>query len=339
MSPQILFVLLLILMSGLFHLIPILTRPDVFFAVTVAPEFRRTSGARRILLRYRAIVWSFTLVASVLELVAGMAVAAVLLQLLGFLWALVGAHRAARTYAAAPSSILEVDLAMPQERLPGGPIVAVLPALFVGALGLWVRFHWDRLPREFPVHWGMHGADRWVTTTPTAVFGFLAARAFVCLLLAGLAWGLLYWSRRISTMGAGAAAERRFRRRIVQLLIVSAYFLACPAWFELFHPASAAMNVWGLAMVTVMAAFAVNLMRGGQGGSRTAVTAGATPVGDHTPDACWKWGLFYVNPADPSILIEKRFGIGYTLNFGNRWTWVVLALLLVTAAGGFIFLR
>jgi uncharacterized membrane protein len=43
-------------------------------------------------------------------------------------------------------------------------------------------------------------------------------------------------------------------------------------------------------------------------------------VGDRTPDACWRWGLFYVNPADPSILIEKRFGIGYTLNFGNRWT-------------------
>jgi uncharacterized membrane protein len=62
-------------------------------------------------------------------------------------------------------------------------------------------------------------------------------------------------------------------------------------------------------------------------------------VGDRTPDACWKWGLCYVNPADPSILIEKRFGVGYTLNFGNRWTWVVLALLLVPVAAGLILLR
>jgi uncharacterized membrane protein len=340
MPPQtVLFVLLLILMSGLFHIIPGLTRPDLFFAVTVAPEFRRTSDARRILLRYRAIVWSTTLVASGLELVSGMAVVAVLLQVMGFLWALVGGHRAARAYAASPSSILEVDLAMPQERLPGGPIVAVLPALFVGTLGLCVGYHWDRLPRRFPVHWGMHGADQWVTTTPAAVFGLLAAHAFVCLLLAGLAWGLLYWSRRISTTGAGAAAERHFRRRVVQLLIVSAYFLACPAWFELFHPASALINVWGLALATVVAAFTVSLMRAGQGGSRAAVTAGATPVADRTPDACWKWGLLYFNPVDPSILVEKRFGIGYTLNFGNRWTWVVLALLLVPPAAGFIFLR
>ena len=52
------------------------------------------------------------------------------------------------------------------------------------------------------------------------------------------------------------------------------------------------------------------------------------PTGDRTSDACWKWGLIYFNPADPSILIEKRFGIGYAINLGNRWAWVVLALLL-----------
>ena len=67
------------------------------------------------------------------------------------------------------------------------------------------------------------------------------------------------------------------------------------------------------------------------------------PTGDRTPDACWKWGLFYINPADPSIMIEKRFGIGYTLNFGNRWTWLmlgaVLALMLVPVAAGLIFFR
>jgi uncharacterized membrane protein len=99
------------------------------------------------------------------------------------------------------------------------------------------------------------------------------------------------------------------------------------------------MNAWGLALAAAIVAFTVSLMRGGQGGSNATVTAGTAPVGDHTPDACWKWGLVYVNPADPSILVEKRFGIGYTLNFGNRWTWVVLALLLVAPAAGLILLR
>ncbi len=338
-TQTILFVVLLILIGGLYHFIPEWTRPSLFFAVTVAPEFRRSSAAQRILRNYRAIVWIATLVASVLELAADMAVAALVIQVVGLVCGLVIGHRAAQPHAAAPSSIYEVDLAMPQERLPGGPIVAMLPVLFLAALGVWAGFHWDRLPRQFPVHWGIHGADRWVTTTPATVFGFLAIQACVCLLMAGLAWGLLNWSRRISTTGAGAAAEHHFRGRIVQLLIVTEYFLVCPAWFALFHPAVAAVNLWGLALLAVMVAFTVSLVRGWQGGSRATVTSGAAPMGDRTPDACWKWGLFYFNPADPAILIEKRFGIGYTLNFGNRWTWVVLVLLLVAPAAGLILLR
>ena len=340
MFPQtLLFSLVLILMSALFHFIPALTRPDLFFAVTVAPEFRGTADARRILLRYRTIIWRTTLAAIILELAAGMVVASMLLQLVGFLLALATGHRASLAYGAMPSSIVEVDLAMPQERLPGGPIVALLPVLFIGTLGVWAGFHWDRLPTHFPVHWGFNGPDRWVATTPAAVFGFLALHALLCLLLAVTAWGLLYWSRRVSTSGAAVAAELRFRRHMVQLLMVSAYFLVCPAWFGLFQPASAAVNIWGFALTAVLITFAVSLIRGGQGGSRAALHAGATPVGDRTPDACWRWGLFYVNPEDPSILIEKRFGIGYTLNFGNRWTWVVLAVVLVPSAAGFIILR
>lgn len=48
-----------------------------------------------------------------------------------------------------------------------------------------------------------------------------------------------------------------------------------------------------------------------------------------TPDKCWKWRVFYVNPNDPAIFVKKRYGIGYTLNFGNRWSWAVVALILV----------
>lgn len=342
-GEMILFVAFLLLIGGLSHIVPGLTRPDLFFAVTVAPEFRRTTGGQRILRRFRAIVWSSTLVAIAIQLLGGMPLAAGLILGGGFLWALVSSHGRALAYAVSPSPILEVDLAAPREGLPGGPMVAVLPVLFLGGLGLWAGLHWDRLPRRFPVHWGLHGADRWVATTPATVFSFLAVHACMCLLLIGVAWGLLHWSRRISTSGEGAAAERGFRRRIMQLLIVTEYFLVFPAWFTVFQPSAAAVNVWGLALTAVIAAFTVSLLRGGQGGSRATVAAGPSgrpaPKGDRTPDACWKWGLLYVNPADPSILIEKRFGVGYTLNFGNRWTWVMLALVLVPVAAGLVLLR
>ena len=35
-------------------------------------------------------------------------------------------------------------------------------------------------------------------------------------------------------------------------------------------------------------------------------------------DDCWIWGIFYCNPADKHAYVEKRVGIGTTMNFGTQ---------------------
>jgi uncharacterized membrane protein len=40
----------------------------------------------------------------------------------------------------------------------------------------------------------------------------------------------------------------------------------------------------------------------------------------------YKWGLFYFNPRDTRIIVSKRVkGLGWTLNFANLWSYVILA--------------
>jgi len=48
---------------------------------------------------------------------------------------------------------------------------------------------------------------------------------------------------------------------------------------------------------------------------------------DVTPDECWKLGQFYYNPQDPALLVERRVGLGYTFNFANRLSWLMLGVL------------
>jgi hypothetical protein len=57
-----------------------------------------------------------------------------------------------------------------------------------------------------------------------------------------------------------------------------------------------------------------------------------TPA-DDTPDECWKWGQFYYNPDDPSLLVERRFGIGYTFNFARWQSWLVMGAILAFVVG------
>lgn len=48
--------------------------------------------------------------------------------------------------------------------------------------------------------------------------------------------------------------------------------------------------------------------------------------------------MIYFNPNDAVLFVEKRDGVGYTFNFANRWSWVLLAsLAFVIASAFFIF--
>ena len=53
------------------------------------------------------------------------------------------------------------------------------------------------------------------------------------------------------------------------------------------------------------------------------------PLGDNTPDAAWKLGIFYYNPSDPALFVPKRFGIGWDLNWARPAAWLIM-LALVT---------
>ncbi len=34
-------------------------------------------------------------------------------------------------------------------------------------------------------------------------------------------------------------------------------------------------------------------------------------------DRYWSWGFFYNNPDDPAVFVPKRYGMGWTVNFGR----------------------
>lgn len=39
----------------------------------------------------------------------------------------------------------------------------------------------------------------------------------------------------------------------------------------------------------------------------------------------YKWGFFYFNSTDTRFIVPKRIGIGWTLNFANPYSYLVLA--------------
>lgn len=58
---------------------------------------------------------------------------------------------------------------------------------------------------------------------------------------------------------------------------------------------------------------------------------GLGPKRERPPDGAWN-GMFYSKKNDRALFVPKRFGIGYTLNFGNPWAWVVVGVILAGVA-------
>jgi len=331
-TPTLVVCLGIFAISTLSRFMPQFTRPDVFFGVTIDPAFRTTDAARRVLRDYRIALWCSAIAAGAVIWPLHRPGVAFLIYVVGICGAQVASHRRALIHAATRSTTIEVDLSAPKEHIPGGLLAALLPFVVLIGLGLWAVPHMDRLPDRLPVHWGFNGPNRWVITSSRAIIGLLAEYAFVCLVLAASALGVLHWSRRVSS-GPSAAAERRFRRGTILLILTAEYFTVLPPIFSLLQAPAFAMKVWSLALLVTVLAFVISLMRAGQGGARRTMMAGR-PIGDRTADARWIGGLIYFNPADPALLVERRMGIGWTLNLGNPWSWVPLIVAAVIVVIG-----
>jgi uncharacterized membrane protein len=336
---ELLFVLALT--GALFVVMPRLTRPDVFFAVTVAPAFRQTSEGRRVVTNYRLGSLASSLLALAVlgltahsELSAPWMALALLPQVLGTTVAFVTARRHVLPHAVQPATTREAVVACRRETIPGGWALQVLPFMLLTAAAVILAMRWPDLPARIPVHWGLDGqADRWTERTLVSVFAPMAAAGLMCGLMLAVSVGLLH-GRRVRATGGTALREARFRRLTMLVLFAAETMIALGAsqvaLFVIVPPVLLARSFpvlvgAGLAATIVLV---VLLVRLGQGGSSGQVdSAAAAPVGDRTPDSAWKWGLLYVNTQDPAMLVEKRFGVGYTFNFGHPIAWLLLALL------------
>ena len=307
------FIAIIFSVALLAHYLPVLSRQGLFFGVTIDPAFSATPEARGTVRLYRSIVW-LSFAVSVAAIAATGRGEAGLLSVAGFFAAIAVANRRACPHRASSNPAVEVDLAAPRETLPGGWVTAALPVALIGALALWVSQNWGQLPERLPVHVGLHGPDRWATRTTASVYGLLGVDALVSLFLISMSAGVAYWSRRSS-------ATRRFRSFNAQAFIVLAYFPALQAWTVLLRPSAAGIWLIPIFVLTAVYYFLLIWER-----PRAATRS------DYTPDSCWKLGVLYYNPADPAIFVMKRFGLGYAPNWGNRWSWAGLALILTVVA-------
>ena len=297
----------------------------ILFAVPVPADFRASPAGRRAITVFRTSVAAVVLAgvctlllspARLLNLIASAVPLAILVSGgLAFYWR----YRTLRPAAVPVAGPREAELNTAPERLPWFIWLSAGPIAILAATAGYLYLNWNRFPQRFPVHWGVTGPDRWAERTTTGVYGFLLFGAEVS------AWLLL-----MALAGWYGARRSRFRSIMLGVTVACEYLtallfaafalqplLSIPIWVILLGP-----------MVILIPILIVATRKWNEPGESS----------DATPLECWKAGIIYFNSADAVLVVPKRVGFGYTLNFANPWSWALLGSLVAIIASGFFLL-
>lgn len=339
---------LLGLIGVIFWFMPRLTVASLFFAVTVPPELRDSAEGRAITSRFRwrvalltaalmiaAMAWDLATAGQPVEKRAGGTLAVqfitLFVQVLGAFIFFQQARGRVRPHAVAPTTVREALLRPPRPRLRRVMnVLSVGPFLLIAGAAYYIWRHWAELPERYPIHWNAAGhPNGWATKTPMSVGATLFVAAVMAAFLIGLNL-LIRHTRRTHVSGGPGRREERIRLVCEVLLVGMAYgmvliFVPVTVWLPFRHttelPGSFLAVTLGSTLGFIIVMVGALIWAARQDGE-------TEPSGDRTDDRFWKWGLIYYNPGDPAILVEKRFGIGWTLNFGRPGAWILLLALL-----------
>jgi uncharacterized membrane protein len=296
-------------------------RRGILFGVAVAPDFQRAAAARTAIARFRSIVLSaFAICLAAVWLAPGAvtSITAPAALIIVSVAAFILEHRSLRHIAIAPAAQpRRAEMSTAPDRLPAWIWLDAGPFLILLAAALMLNAHWGDIPARFPVHWGLDGQpNRWRDRTFFGVYGPALLGTELCAWMVIIAIGGWFGARRSPLRAANLAALAWIE---YMLAIEFALIALMPLGY--FGPPRAAIV---LAPVVLIIPALILLIRGSRRGPAPA---------DTTPNECWKGGVIYYNPDDPALFVARRTGIGYTFNFGNRWSWALalgLALIIAT---------
>ena len=206
------------------------------------------------------------------------------------------------------------------------PVLAIATALII-------REIWPIVPDKIPVNIDFAGnVATWTDKSIGSVVAMLAVQWTMFIVFAIVYFIIRNSKRQIDASNPDVSKEqgRRFRfimsasmifgGAIIGIIIGGLFIILMLGVPEIW------MMYLSIALLLITVAFMVVIyLRVGQGGSRLKTHESNTAsVQNRDDDKHWLLGIFYFNRNDPSLFVEKRFGVGYTNNFARPMSWVIL---------------
>ncbi|EFM10828.1 conserved hypothetical protein [Paenibacillus curdlanolyticus YK9] len=128
-----------------------------------------------------------------------------------------------------------------------------------------------------------------------------------------------------------AEAERKYRRGISLIMVILCFFIVLLlGWVQavaLYQGSMGGESLFIAVIPMVLVGVSIfYMMRVNKGRE-------AFDIPSRGEDRHWKLGSVYWNPDDPALMVEKRVGIGWTINAAKPLAWVILIVPILLVVG------
>ena len=170
----------------------------------------------------------------------------------------------------------------------------------LGLTAGYVAVRWKDIPERFATHFGTRfEPDSWSDKSVGSVFFPTIFGAVLVLFFVLIAAGILRWKPSHGYTAMWLA---------VMNLTLAIMFASLQVVTVLHTDWVAPATVGSLVLVLgASLAMVVALAR-----KQNNTTSTSTSSDEH-----YKWGMFYYNPKDPAVLVDKRFGVGVDFNYAH----------------------
>jgi len=225
-----------------------------------------------------------------------------------------------------------IDTTFRDEKLTYSNWWFLIPGMLILGTIIFTNFMYDQIPNEIPMHTDFSGNVRYDDKTIGNILLMPAMQLFMLGMFLCINLVIKHSKQQLS----GANPDRSkiqnvlFRRYWSLYMILSSLLMVLLFSFiqiTFIYPALEAYTELVITVTIIILLLGTILLsiKTGQGGSRIKIDDKEVNKNiDRDDDRYWKLGQFYVNKNDPSIFIEKRFGVGWTNNWAHPLSWVFI---------------
>ena len=346
----------------IFSILPLLTRKDIMFGITIPPsEWKNDyfTKLRKKYISYSIVIGAVLLAASIISSAfLSEELAVVLMQvilwsalliyflLFLFFWIKTKKYKESADWKITAKNIVVADTNTSYLKRSLSPFWYVVYILLIAFTYFSAIRLFDLAPNMIPIRFDLQGNP--VSFQPksmTLVYQIIGTQIFL---------GVMFFSINFITRRAKKTIDPNnpqkssmqndaMKYRWSIFLFITGMLILLIFAFTLFSM-FVTLSVWiimilPMIVVLVILVYAIVLaIKTGQSGNKINSVDEKELGKDITrdDDSFWKLGMFYYNKDDPAVFVEKRFGAGWTNNWARWQSWLLIAVIAAIVVGSIV---